>query len=78
MANYEDWSFEETVNFWKQQADADGWISKDPEEIADDIEDYDDRRQLEEILYKTMYYFNVEWENEDEKRWKFKEDDFNF
>lgn len=75
MLNYKDWSFKQTINFWKKNADSDGWISKKPEQIADQIDNAEDRMSLLEILSMTKNYFNTEWENNSEKRWKFREDD---
>lgn len=70
-----DLSHEDAFELWKQNEDNDGWISKDPEEIVDDIEDYDERNATQEILYTVMYLYNIEFEDETQQRWRFVGDD---
>jgi hypothetical protein len=56
---------------WGTHANKKGFISVTPEEIVQDIEDYDERKEKQEALYGCMSFYDIEWENDKEESWKF-------
>lgn len=63
----------EGKEMWLKCADADGWISKDTSAVINELEitGYDDEKEAEESLNLAMNYYDIEFENEKEERWKF-------
>lgn len=59
---------------WKDYEDPEGWISKSPEEVAEDIEDFDEAYVTIPALYSAMYSYEIEYEQPDETRWRFTEE----
>lgn len=60
---------------WQKFADSDGWISKSVIQITDEM-DYgtrDEKEITEESLSLAQNYFDIEFENEKEERWRFKD-----
>lgn len=59
---------------WLKVADADGWISKDASKAAELLfNQIEDQIDAEKELNYAMNYHDIEWENEDEERWRFVE-----
>ncbi|WP_064967992.1 hypothetical protein [Tenacibaculum ovolyticum] len=56
---------------WKRHENNKGFISISPEEIVENIEDYDKKKEKQEALYGCMYFYETEWENEKEESWRF-------
>lgn len=67
-------SLTEARSVWKDYEDSEGWISKTPEEIAEDIEDFDDQRVTMEALWRSMNFYEIEYEQPSESRWRFTEE----
>ncbi len=59
---------------WKDYEDENGWISKSPEEVAEDIEDFDEAYVTIPALYSAMNFYEIEYEQPDEARWRFTEE----
>lgn len=59
---------------WEKFVEADGFISKNINEVIADLEigDYDEEKEMIESLNIAMNYYDVEFENEREERWRFK------
>jgi len=60
---------------WIDTADADGWISKDTSGVMEalDITDYEVQYEAERVLETARNYYDTEFENDDEIRWRFTE-----
>ena len=58
---------------WLKCTDADGWISKDTSTVIAEIgiTGYDEEKEAEESLNLAMNFYDIEFENEKEERWKF-------
>ena len=59
---------------WKDHEDPEGWITKQPEEIADEIEDFDEQRVTIDALWRAMNFYEHEYEQPEESRWRFTEE----
>lgn len=59
---------------WKDYEDAEGWISKSPEEVGEDIGDFDEAYVTIPALYSAMNFYDIEYEQPEEKRWRFTEE----
>lgn len=64
----------EGKKIWEKSADEDGFISKSTSQVISElgIEDYDEEKEMTESLTLAMNYYDVEFENETEERWRFK------
>lgn len=59
---------------WQKFADSAGWISKSVMQVVDEV-GYDTRNEkeiTEKSLLLAQNYFDIEFENEKEERWRFK------
>lgn len=63
----------EGKEMWLKCADADGFISKDTSDVINDLDivGYDAEKEAEKSLNQAVNYFDVEFANEKQERWKF-------
>lgn len=56
---------------WKKYENKNGFITTTPEEIVENIDDFDKRNQKLDNLQRARNFYEWEWENDKQESWRF-------